>query len=110
MTQTPTVVQMPELGFYHFYLHDPNKSIFQHAYEVLEPLPEVTPAAAVRPLFVTPEYKRGQPRMLVQLETFLSEVEKDGTRVPRFAKISDPTVILQLERIRSIMYPPAACT
>jgi hypothetical protein len=39
------------------------------------------------------------------LEMWMEDVEKEGRRFPRFQKITDPVVIVKLEKIRSEMYP-----
>ncbi len=38
------------------------------------------------------------------LEMWMSDVTKDGKTFPRFQKITDPTTIARLEKIRADMY------
>lgn len=39
------------------------------------------------------------------LEMFIGSVEKDGVTTPRFKRITDPKLILELTAIRDKMYP-----
>lgn len=109
--------RVPEVGFYYHYKHDPNGSINNYAYEVMgvgfhteEARPGEAHFVNYRPLYEAAVYKAfqelGVPCFDTRpLEMWTGDVEKDGKTFPRFQKIVDPAVILQLERIKGEMYP-----
>jgi len=100
---------MPELGFYYHYKHDPSKSINNYAYEVTgvgcHTEQENTFVVMYRPLYREAlVYQIGGLFDIRPLEMFMQEVKKEGKTIPRFQKITDPKTISELERIRDEMY------
>ncbi len=113
----PMPKQVPEVGFYYHYKHDPAGPVNNYAYEVIgvifhtedHPRPGEEHFVSYIPLYESSVYKAskelgvpcfdGRP-----LEMWMGEVEKDGQTIPRFQKITDPSVILELSRIREEMY------
>ncbi|MGH7175129.1 MAG: DUF1653 domain-containing protein, partial [Minisyncoccia bacterium] len=57
-----------------------------------------------RPLYEAFVYKNGKMFDARPLSMFMEKVEKNGERFPRFTRISDPTLIAQLEQLREKMY------
>jgi len=103
----------PEKGFYYHYKHDTTGTINNYAYEVIgvgchtedDCRPEDANMVVYLPLY--PEasvYKAGKLFDLRPLEMFMAEVDKDGTKIPRFQKIIDPTVIAELKIIKNTLY------
>lgn len=98
-------------GFYYHYKHDPSKSINNYAYEVLnvahhseiEGLDE-SAMVIYRPLYESPVYKNGKHWDARPLTMFMEKVKKGEKDKNRFAKISDPKIITELEKIRDEMY------
>lgn len=110
-----------EKGFYYHYKHDDAKGIRNFAYELLGTAwstesggnthtdnPEdflKDEAAIYRPLYEESlVYKNGRCFWIRPLGMFMEEVTKDGKIFPRFAKITDPEIIKELEKIRDEMY------
>lgn len=105
--------RLPEPGFYYNHHHDPSKGVGDHAYEVLGLQIDVETSLVrvdYRPLYQSAlvyqlslrsgvPCKDGRP-----VDVFMQDVEKDGKKVPRFAKITDPSAINKLIGIRRRMY------
>jgi hypothetical protein len=104
--------RVPKKGFYYHYKHDPAGAVNNYAYEVVgvghhtedDCRPEDANMAVYRPLYESSVYTAGKLFDLRPLAMFLSEVTKDGKTFLRFQKITDGTVIAQLEAIRRQMY------
>jgi hypothetical protein len=103
---------VPEKGFYYHYKHDPSGPVNGYAYEFMgvghhtedNCRPEDALLAVYRPLYDAFVYKNGKMSDVRPLSMFMEEVTKDGRTFPRFAKITDATVIKQLESVRREMY------
>lgn len=103
---------VPENGFYYHYKHDPNGEVNAYAYEVVgvghhtedDCRPEDANMVVYRPLYEATVYKMGKLFDLRPLEMWMGNVEKDGKTLPRFSRITDPTVIEKLEEIKRQMY------
>ena len=113
----PIPKRVPESGFYYHYKHDPNGPVNNYAYEVIgvgfhtedNARPGEAHFLIYRPLYEASVYKASEELRIPcfdnrPLEMWMEEVEKDGKRFPRFQKITDPTVIAELEKIRIEMY------
>ena len=113
----PMPKRVPELGFYYHYKHDPAKEVNDYAYEVIgigfHTEDDVRPGEAhflmYRPLYDAAVYKASKELDIPcfdqrPLEMWMGDVEKDGRTFPRFQKITNPEVIVQLEEIRDEMY------
>ncbi len=102
----------PELGFYYHYKHDPAGEVNNYAYEVTgvghhterDCRPEDQYMVVYRPLYEAFVYKEGKLFDIRPLTMFMEEVEKDGVRMPRFTKITNPAVIEKLEAKKREMY------
>jgi len=110
MTAIP---HLPEPGFYYHYKHDPNGPINNYAYEFVgvghhtedDCRPEDQYMLVYRPLYEDAfVYKQGKLFDLRPLDMISEMVEKDGTQIPRFTKITDQKVIETLSSIRDKMY------
>lgn len=104
---------VPEKGFYYHYKHDPAGPVGNYAYEVLnighhteiEGLHESS-MVVYRPLYKSAGvYGIGKHWDVRPLGMFMESVDKGKGPVPRFAKITDTTIIAALEKIRDEMYP-----
>ncbi len=96
----------PEKGFYYHYKHDPNESINNYAYDVLNiGVNTETKEKFViyRPLYDKEEFD-GVNYCLRPLDMFMQTIEKEGKTISRFSKIIDPEIISQLENIKNILY------
>ncbi len=113
----PIPRQVPPPGFYYHYKHDPSGAVNNYAYEVMgvgfhtedDVRPGETHFLVYRPLYAAAVYKASKELGIPcfdnrPLEMWMESVEKDGKTFPRFKKISDPSVITELEKIRSEMY------
>jgi hypothetical protein len=106
----PTTV--PENGFYYHYKHEPNGPVNKYAYELLgvgvhtedDCRPEDASLAIYRPLYEAAVYKAGKLFDVRPLEMWMETVTKNGVTIPRFQKITDPEVIVELVKIRDQMY------
>ncbi len=104
--------QVPKNGFYYHYKHEPSGSVNNYAYEVIgvgchtedDCRPEDANMVIYRPLYEASVYKAGKLFDLRPLDMWMGEVTKDGVTFPRFTKITDLTVITQLEEIKQKMY------
>lgn len=103
--------RVPQLGFYYHYKHT-DKSVNDYAYEVIgvgvhtedDCRPEDANMVVYRPLYEAKVFSAGKLFDLRPLDMWMGEVVKDGIAIPRFQKISDPTIIAELEKIKNIMY------
>jgi len=113
----PIPKRVPEVGFYYHYKHDPQGSVNNYAYEVVGVGFHTEDDARVgeehfvvyRPLYEASVYKAatdlGVPCFDSRpLEMWMGEVEKDGEKFPRFRRITDQTIISELEKVRDSMY------
>lgn len=113
----PMPQRVPEPGFYYHYKHDPNGSVRNYAYEVMgvgfHTEDDVRPGEAhflvYRPLYEASVYKASKELGIPcfdnrPLGMWMEDVKKDGKKFPRFQKITDLTVIAELEKIRGEMY------
>lgn len=109
--------RVPEVGFYYHYKHDPEKGFQDHAYEVVgvgfHTEDDVRPGEEhfliYRPLYEQNVYKASKDLGIPcfdnrPLEMWMEDVEKDGQKIPRFKKITDPELISKLEKVRAEMY------
>jgi hypothetical protein len=106
--------QLPELGFYYHYKHDPAGPVNNYAYEVVgvgyhtedDCRPEDQYLVIYRPLYDAFVYRIGKGRLCDArpLAMFMEDVMKDGKTFPRFTHITDSAVIAELEAIRERMY------
>lgn len=101
----------PEKGFYYHYKHDPQGEVTNYAYEVLNvahhtEVKDLNEGALViyRPLYLAKVYEMGKHWDARPLAMFMENVIKDGKEIPRFTKITDPKIILELEKIKEEMY------
>lgn len=106
--------KVPEVGFYYHYKHDELGAVNNYAYEFLgagchtedDCRPEDVNMAVYRPLYEGAfVYKAGRLFDLRPLTMWMGEVIKDGKTFPRFKKITDSSVISELELIKSQLYP-----
>jgi hypothetical protein len=99
-------MNIPENGFYVHYKHDPSGELHNYMYEVVglaRNTEDKSYSVLYRPLYKNdwfpPASYQARP-----LGMFMEDVEKDGRRVPRFSKITDPQLLLELENVRNKMY------
>jgi hypothetical protein len=105
-------MQEPEKGFYYHYKHDPRGVVNNYAYEVLNiahhtEIEGLAEAAMVvyRPLYESAGvYKIGKHWDVRPLGMFVESVTKDGKTFPRFQKITEQSVIDELQKIQKEMY------
>lgn len=105
--------EVPEPGFYYHYKHDPAKGINDYAYYVYgvghhtedDCRPQDANMLVYRPIYKAFVYENGKLFDLRPLEMFYQQQEWQGKMVPRFTKIEDPIVIVQLQAIKKQMYP-----
>lgn len=115
---SPLPQQLPELGFYYHYKHDPAGLINNYAYEVIgvgfhteeHARPGEEHFLIYRPLYQAYVYKASQELSFPcfdarPLTMWMEHIVKDGVSMPRFHKITDESVIAELQRIRDEMYP-----
>lgn len=104
--------KVPENGFYYHYKHDLNGSVNNYAYEVVgvgchtedNCRPEDQNMVVYRPLYEASVYKAGKLFDLRPLDMWMGSVDLKGQTVSRFSKITDESIISQLEEIRQKMY------
>ena len=106
--------KVPEQGFYYHYKHDELGEVNNYAYEFLgagchteeDCRPEDVNMAVYRPLYEDAfVYKAGRLFDLRPLTMWMGEVIKNGNTFHRFKKITDPTIISELEHIKNKLYP-----
>ena len=113
----PMPQRVPEKGFYYHYKHDPKGPANGYAYEVVgvgfHTEDDVRHGEEhfliYRPLYEASVYKASKELGIPcfdarPLEMWMEDVTKDGKTFPRFQKITDQTVIAELEKIRGEMY------
>ena len=113
----PMPQRVPEKGLYYHYKHDPQGAINNYAYEVMgvgfhtedDTRPGEQHFVVYRPLYEASIYIASKSLGIPcfdnrPLEMWMENVEKGGKTFPRFAKITDSTVIAQLEKIKGEMY------
>ncbi len=99
--------RVPEPGLYYHYKHDPKGPVNNYAYEVLG-VSSHTEEDGVwfviyRPLYAEAGVYQASRKLGVPcfdsrpVEMWLEEVEKDGVKIPRFRKITDPETIAKLD-------------
>ncbi len=115
---TETLPQLPDLGFYYHYKHDPMGSVNNYAYEVIgigyhteddcRPIDQYM--VQYRPLYDAFVYRIGKGRIndARPLSMFMEHVTRDGKITPRFQKIIDPRILEELRIIRNEMYSDLA--
>jgi len=103
--EAPT--NIPAAGFYYHYKHDSLGEFNNYAYEVIglgRNTEEKTYTVLYRPVYenswMKPAAYQSRP-----YEMFLENVDKDDQKVPRFSLITDPDLVLRLEKVRSSLYP-----
>jgi hypothetical protein len=109
--------RVPEMGFYYHYKHDPNGSVNNYAYEVVgvgfhtedDSREGEAHFLIYRPLYEASVYKASKELRIPcfdnrPLEMWMGNVEKDGRTFPRFQRVTEPSVITELEKIRDQMY------
>ena len=97
---------LPTIGFYEHYKHDPEGPEHNYVYEVTgyaRNTEDKTFSVLYRPLYendwFAPATYQSRP-----LTMFVEDVEKDGVRVPRFKQITDPSLIAELQEVRTRLY------
>ena len=108
---------VPELGFYYHYKHDPTGAVNNYAYEVIgigfhtedDARDGEAHFLIYRPLYEASVYRAckelGIPCFDARpLEMWMGNVTKDDKTSSRFQKITDLSVIRELEMIRATMY------
>lgn len=99
-------MQTPQKGFYYHYKHDPDGSVNNYSYEVIDVGTHTETHekfVIYRSLYQT-ETQGGANYWLRPLEMFVENVTKDGKTFPRFQKITGTVVIAELEKVRAEMY------
>lgn len=104
--------KVPEHGFYYHYKHDPSKPVNDYAYEIVgvgahtedDCRPEDVHMVVYRPIYESSVYKAGKLFDIRPLEMWMGDVTKDGKTFKRFQKITDQSIIAQLEDIKQKMY------
>ena len=104
--------KVPEKGFYYHYKHDPNGTINNYAYELIgvgihseeDCRPEDANMAIYLPIYESSAYRAGKFFVLRPLEMFMGNIEKENKTMLRFTKITDPDIIVKLEKIKGEMY------
>jgi hypothetical protein len=102
-----------EPGYYYHYKHDASGEVNNYAYYIYgvghhteDDAPEFDRhMQAYRPLYDAFVYKNGKMLDLRPHHMFFEQVEWQGKLVPRFTKITDPTILAELKKIRRKMYP-----
>lgn len=98
--------EFPVAGFYIHYKNDPNGLPHNYTYEIVglaRNTEDKTLSVLYRPLYendwFAPAIFQARP-----LGMFMENVEKDGVKIPRFQRITDPELIQELIVIRERMY------
>lgn len=105
--QKPTPV--PDLGFYYHYKHEAGGDLYNYAYEVVgvgaHTEEENSFFVVYRPLYKSASvFQAGKLFDIRPLPMWMSTVEHLGVTKPRFARITSPDVIAELEKMRNEMY------
>ncbi len=114
----PMPKRVPEIGFYYHYKHDLTGIVNNYAYEILgvgfhtedDTRPREEHFVIYRPLYEASVYKASKELNVPcfdarPLEMWMEDVEWEGKTIPRFRKVTDSSVIAELERVREEMYP-----
>ena len=110
----PPPEKRPEPGFYYHYKHDPGGALNNYAYYIYgvghhtedDCRPEDAFMQVYRPLYEEAyAYRNGGMFDLRPLYMFYRPAILNGNEVQRFAKITDPDLILELQAIKARMYP-----
>ena len=110
----------PEKGFYYHYKHDSQNGVVHCAYEVVGNAFSIESAGVhsenpedffkdevvvYRPLFPDSLVLKADRNFWVRpIKMFLEDVVVDGKTMSRFMKITNPEIIVELEKIRDAMY------
>jgi len=105
-------IKVPENGFYYHYKHDSSGPINNYAYEIVgvgchtedDCRPEDANMVVYRPLYESSVYKAGKLFDLRPLEMWMGTIIKNEKEISRFSKITDSTVITELQKIKEKMY------
>lgn len=105
--------KQPEPGYYYHYKHDPAGAINNYAYYIYgvgvhtedDCRPEDQFMQVYRPLYESYVYRNGKMFDLRPLGMFYEPAIIDGKEIERFTRITDPTVLAALEKIKREMYP-----
>ena len=105
-------MNQPEIGaYYYHYKHNPDGSVNDYAYEIMNIAHhteidglEESAMVVYAPLYEAFVYKHGKHWDVRPLTMFMEQVEKDGETIDRFAKITDPEIISQLDQIKKELY------
>lgn len=111
--ETPPPKKMPDPGFYYHYKHDPKGAINNYAYYIYGAGHHTEERGQLfliyRPLYdCAYVYQHGKMFDVRPLDMFFDIVEVNGEKVQRFQKITDESIMTQLEEIRMRMYGIAA--
>jgi hypothetical protein len=110
----PPPQPLPEPGYYYHFKHDPNGKVNNYAYYIYgvghHTENDCRRADAFmqvyRPLYKDSyAYRNGGLFDLRPLHMFYDPAERDGRKVSRFTRITDPAAIAQLAAIKARMYP-----
>lgn len=117
MAALPMPKQVPALGFYYHYKHNPDGEVNNYAYEVVgvgfhtedNTRPGEEHFVMYRPLYESSVYLAAQKLGIPcfdnrPLEMWMGEVEVIGVIRPRFMRIADTETCRALEQIRARMY------
>ena len=105
-------MNIPEIGAFYYHYKHTDESVNNYAYEVvgighhteIEGLEEGA-MVVYRPLYESAGvYKIGKHYDVRPLAMFMEQVTKDGKTFPRFTKITDESIIVELEKICNLMY------
>ncbi len=95
-------MEFPENGFYYHYKQDPTKGEYE-VIGVARNTEDESYLVLYRPLYRN-EFLGDVGYFARPLEMFIQEVEKDGKKMKRFTKITDPEWIKKLEEKKKEMY------
>jgi hypothetical protein len=93
-------------GFYHHYKHDPSGGFANYTYEVLGLTRDTESdelSVLYRPLYKSTPLPPAE-FYVRPLDMFVGEMRVGEKALPRFTKITDPSLIGQLEKVRNEMY------
>jgi hypothetical protein len=110
----PLPEQLPEPGYYYHFKHDPTGPLNNYAYYIYgvghhtedDCRLEDAFMQVYRPLYEEAyAYRNGGLFDLRPLHMFYQPAQREGREVPRFTKITDPSVIAELAAIKTRLYP-----
>lgn len=94
-------MKIPEKGFYYHYKHDPKGPVNNYAYKLIGV--GFDTEERIYNVIYRPLYKNtflGSAEFCVRpYEMFMEDVEVERKMVPRFAKIEDKEIIVELEEM-----------